>query len=70
MENSEKIFEQYMEMTGDSFTYILSGAFAFGPEFVNNLVKEAVAKRKRIIWIDESQTKGNDAMNYRLEDID
>lgn len=64
----KKLYEQYMEMTGDSLNYIFSGGFAYGIEFINDLVKEALENRKRIIWIDDFTKL--DAMSYRLEDLD
>lgn len=64
------LYQQYMDMTGDSFNYLLSGEFAFGPEFIDDLVKEALEKKKRIVWIDESKERGKDAMSYRLDDLD
>lgn len=58
-----------MEMTGQSFQQIMAGSLAFGPKFISKLMTQCLEERKCIIWKDESETKGYDAMTYRLRKL-
>ena len=42
--------EDYLEMTGQTLEYVMSGGIQYGPTFIYKLVAQALKEKKRIVW--------------------
>ncbi len=40
----------YLEMTGQTFQYVMSGAMQYGMDFILELAEKALKENKRIVW--------------------
>lgn len=50
MNNDHTIMEAYLEMTGQTLEYVMSGGMQYGPAFIYKLVAQALEKNKKIVW--------------------
>lgn len=63
---SENI-QAYLEMTGQTFQYVMSGAMQYGPEFIDQLMLQSLKEKKKIVW-ETKVINGIDLglLNYKL----
>lgn len=58
--------EQYLANTGQKLEDLLAGETQYGPEYINDLVKQALTENKKIVFVPD-QTINQDFVQGRYE---
>ena len=62
--------DKYLELTGQDFQYLMSGAMQYGPGLIDVLVDQALEENKKIVWTTRL-VDGEDLglVNYELQPL-
>ncbi len=62
-----KQLTEYLEMTGRTMQELFGGFMMVGPQFLEELIQEALKENKKVVWIDENLETGQG--HYELYDM-